>query len=231
MSNASNSDEIRARYVDALGAPLGEMMHDLYNEVVWVHAKWVEYRELFGTNEERLALLNESASWTFFIVQRVLIDDIILHLARLTDSPRSKGKQTVTIQALPKLLDSKRIQAEIRERVEVVVADLEFARVHRNRRIAHRDLRTMRDAHPEPLPAATREAIERSLEGIRGVMNFIEGELLDSNVFYEDGVHSLRGASMLLRQLAAGRERIDEIIRIRREGGPEAVSVRFPQAP
>ena len=56
--------------------------------------KWNDFVELFGTKETRIDLLNGSAPRFFRIVQNVLWEETLLHLARLTDSPDSVGKRS-----------------------------------------------------------------------------------------------------------------------------------------
>ena len=57
--------------------------------------KWEEYLELFGKTSSRIHLLNQSAPVFFKIVQDSLWENIILHLARLTDPPKSAGKNNL----------------------------------------------------------------------------------------------------------------------------------------
>src|SRR2546430_16292006 len=68
----------------------------LWNEVAWLHAKWHEYKELYGEKPPRLELLNRASGFFFRIVQDTLWENTLLHLARLTDPSRSAGDRKST---------------------------------------------------------------------------------------------------------------------------------------
>src|SRR3990167_8288153 len=55
-------DEIRAEYVGSMGPDLGQLYHELEDDVSWLHDKWSEMKELFGKGPVRIDLLNEVAS-------------------------------------------------------------------------------------------------------------------------------------------------------------------------
>jgi hypothetical protein len=61
--------------------------------------KWGEYVELFGTKPSRIDLRNRAAGGFFRVVQDGLWEDVLLHVARLTDAPRSGGRANLTIRA------------------------------------------------------------------------------------------------------------------------------------
>ena len=50
--------ERRAGYVNVMGTSLGNLYHDLENEVALLVRKWDEFDELFNDDEGQLALLN-----------------------------------------------------------------------------------------------------------------------------------------------------------------------------
>lgn len=96
--------EAKNYYIKHMGEPLGSLFYALWQEVAWVRVKWQEYIELFGKKPSRVDLLNKSAPLFFRIVQNVLWYDILMHIARLTDPPKSKGKPNLTIRRLPELV-------------------------------------------------------------------------------------------------------------------------------
>jgi hypothetical protein len=68
-----------------------------------------EYRKLYGESAERVAFLNETAGFFFRVVQDVLWDDILLHIARLTDPPKQGVYENLTLLRLPSLIDDKAV--------------------------------------------------------------------------------------------------------------------------
>ena len=65
MSTKKSSEDVREDYVSSMGEELGGCVYALYKETVWVHAKWLEYRELYAHSKERLDLLNRTAGFFF----------------------------------------------------------------------------------------------------------------------------------------------------------------------
>ena len=88
--SASEQTAIRsnAEYIAKMGEAIGEVYGKLWQEMAWIHTKWAQYIELFGTNPERIDLLNRAASAMIRTVQDTLWDDVLLHLARLNERKR-----------------------------------------------------------------------------------------------------------------------------------------------
>jgi hypothetical protein len=69
-----------------------------------VFARWEIYTQLFDSGEANVALLNASGSYVFFLLQRLLLDDTILALSRLTDPPATGKKENASIKHLVALV-------------------------------------------------------------------------------------------------------------------------------
>ncbi|MBE0411740.1 MAG: hypothetical protein IBX69_18590, partial [Anaerolineales bacterium] len=95
-----NTTVDQEKYRQVLGPRLGPIYHGLFIEETWLTAKWLEYKKLFAVSPERIDLLNGTSSFFFGVVQEVLWNDILLHLTRITDPPKSAGKQNLSIQQL-----------------------------------------------------------------------------------------------------------------------------------
>jgi AbiU2 len=85
-----DAEVVRQQHLDAFGAQLGPVYHDLYNQCAWLYVKWHQFVELYGTDPERISLLNHAGGLFFRIVHDIMWDDTLLHLCRLTD-PASTG--------------------------------------------------------------------------------------------------------------------------------------------
>lgn len=185
MARRKSAEQIREEHLSTLGPKLGPDYQALYNEVTWLHAKWQQYRILFAESSERLELLNSVAGFFFRVTQEVLWDDIVLHLARITDPPQSRGKDNLTITRLPTLIDHAGLSEEVSVLITVVLEKASFARTWRNRKLAHRDHLLAVGAIAEPLPGISRENMESALAAIRAVLNKIEGHYWDSHIAFE----------------------------------------------
>src|SRR6185295_5019430 len=95
------AEESKQDYIKAMGEELGSQFAELWQQLVYLHCKWMEYVALFGTRSDRIELLNKSAPTFFRIIQDTLWDDILLHICRLTDPPETGKNKNLTIQNLP----------------------------------------------------------------------------------------------------------------------------------
>ena len=96
-----------------MGPQLGPVFDELLKECASLHLKWHQFVELYGTKPERVDLLNKAAGFFFWIVQRNLQDDVLLGLARLTDSPASSGQKNLTLQRLAALITDAKLRADV----------------------------------------------------------------------------------------------------------------------
>jgi hypothetical protein len=174
MGAHRSAEEVEREHLGVLGPELGPTYHVLYEEVTWLHAKWNQYRQLYAT-PQTVDLLNRTAGFFFRVIQDVLWEDVVLHIARLTDSPKSMGKANLTLRRLPEVITIPELAAEVENLVDKVQKESAFARDWRNRRIAHRDLSLALDVEAEPLQAVSRAQVERVLSAIRAVLNKIHG--------------------------------------------------------
>jgi len=108
-----------------------------------IFVRWEIYTQLFDSGEENVALLNSSGSYVFFVLQRLLLDDTILALSRLTDPPETAGKENASIKYLVEAMSaslSPELAAEVDASLVKLDAHVASARQHRNKAVAHADL-------------------------------------------------------------------------------------------
>ena len=89
------------------------------------------------------------------------------------------------------------LKAELVETLEIIKNSCDFARKHRNRRVAHTDLKTCFQDHPEPLLSITKEKIEEALLGLRTFVNKVELHFTQDETGYEC-LAAAEGASSLI---------------------------------
>ncbi len=205
MANFKTADEVRQECVLTLGTELGPLYADLENDLLWLHVRWREYRELYGTKPERIDLLNRAAPLLFGIVQTTLYLDVLLGLARLTDPSKSMGKDNLTVHRLASLIQDQGLRTEVEEAVAKAKDSCEFARDWRNRRIAHTDLALIsQDQSAKPLAEASGQHVEEALARLRVVLNCMNKHYFRATTAH-DMVHDRGdGAVSLLHYLARG---------------------------
>lgn len=108
-----------------------------------VFVRWEIYTQLFDSGDENVDLLNASGSYVFFLLQRLLLDDTILALSRLTDPPATGQHENASIKHLIGLVRPTLTPLDAND-VDVSLGNLEQhvinARTHRDKAIAHADL-------------------------------------------------------------------------------------------
>jgi len=187
----------------------------LNHELIWVHAKWQVYRQIFASSQEDFDLLNRSAPFFFRVLQQTLFEDVLVSICRLTDPAHTGEKQNRSL-------------AQLLERLEPVApaplfADLSAGLVEigrgsaafrewRNRRIAHSDLSTALQVTEDVLPGISRADIETVLSGMRDFMNAVSALYFDSETAYDHFI-AVSGGDVLLRML----HKADESAREERE--------------
>ena len=197
MANHKTAEEAKKEYIACMGEDLGKVFHALWQEMAWLHMKWGEYVELFGEKPSRIELMNRAAPRFFRIVQDLLWEQTILHIARLTDPSSTAGKDNLTIQRLPELIEDTELVAKLSELIKVAIQSTEFCRDWRNRRIAHRDLHLAVKDGINPLKPASRKMVKEALITLVNVLNAVTLHYQKSESFFE-GCYGCDGAESLL---------------------------------
>jgi hypothetical protein len=111
-----------------MGETLGTQYTALFQEFGSLNLYWKEFLELFGTNDKRITRMNQSAPGFFQMLQEQQFETNMSHLARLTDSSKSVGKDNLTVRNLPDLVTDPGLKAELDRHVEDIKRKTEFCR-------------------------------------------------------------------------------------------------------
>lgn len=196
-------------------AKIHKLWATLDRETTWLHGRWIIYLQLFGTNKERVQLLNESGGSFFNLLQVILLHDIQLTLSKLGDPAYLGNKENMTLRALNKeLKDLGEMVAanKMKEPLQKFAAACEKIRHRRNKWIAHFDRPTMLNDNVNPRMGPSREEIEHSLEALREAMNCISLHYTDMTILYEEFSMQADGEILVkcLRQSLRYRELVNE---------------------
>jgi hypothetical protein len=184
-SNTRTPSEEKIQNIAAMGDELGSLYSALWQEVAWIYSKWSQYVILFGTKPERIELLNRAAPSFFHLVQDTLWENIILHIARLTDSPQSVGKPNLSIKRLPALVSDPALKMRIDELVSICVTSAEFSRDWRNKHLAHRDLKRATSDVADPLLPVSRAKVKQVLANFSGLLNAFSQHYLNTTSSFD----------------------------------------------
>lgn len=183
MGEELTHEQVEQRYIALMGDELGEIYTRLWNECVWLFWRWDDYVVLFGTSEERLNKLNEAAPAFFYQLQGTLFESVLLHMCRMTDPAKSRGRANLTLELLPDLVDIT-IRDDVKSLLASAQQKCQFARDWRNVRISHSDLGLALKKSAQPLLAASRAQVHEGLDAIAAVLNRLGRHYGDETVPY-----------------------------------------------
>jgi hypothetical protein len=161
---------------------------ELNTEVIWLHARWKIYRQLFAASSKRIDLLNECAATFFFVIQDVLIGEVQIMLCKLTDPPDNGKKENLSLKRLQVGIEGLGVSVLTQTTMNILNSlDAQCApfRKWRNKRLAHLDLSTMLAGNASPLPGISRQMIEDALQLVRDYMNTIHEHYKEPETLYE----------------------------------------------
>jgi hypothetical protein len=188
----------------AMPNELRQVFETLSDQLSGLHVTWKVYRQLFGTDEERVNVLNQVAPGAMFVVHRVLRDAVYLGLDRLTDRAEVMGNKNLSFGLLVEQLDRPEYSL-LHQKLERALCHLvslcdSLRTEHRNKRIAHNDLaRSLAPTFSCPARSDTEEAFE----ACRSFMNLIYSYFDGSTMAYEYSF-MLGGGDSLIYHLKEG---------------------------
>jgi hypothetical protein len=184
----------------AMGPALGDLHFLLWQELSWLNLTHSEFKQLFAGGNDHIALMNKNGRDFFSLVERLFWHELFLGLCRITDPPRSAGKDNLTVQRVPSLIADAPLREGVQLLVDGAVGRTAFARDWRNRQIAHRDLLKSMDPELHPLSPATRQDLDEAMLALARVMNAVELPLLNSTTSF-GVIQAERGARELMYHL------------------------------
>ena len=201
-----------AQYEDKLGREFSMVLVALTRDWASALMRYKEFRELFA-GADNVKLLNAVGGGLFRDVQQISWSDLMLRLTRLTDPPRSAGRDNLTIQRLPDLCKDPELRHEVVGLMRKAIDAAGFARDWRNRLIGHADLDRAIDPRAKPLDSANLQKVKRALTAVHAVLNTVNVRLLGTTIENDVVIRPRARAFMAyLRQLAAAVRYIDSII-------------------
>ena len=165
-----------------------EIWKFLNSEITWLHGRWNVYRQIYGTNPERIELINWAAPTFFFFIERVLMNDVQLTLVKLADPARTCGRDNATLEALIVLLEEHCADAPIAPLRDSLIKYCNCCKDIRHRRhkdIAHFDLPIQLGDKAEALPGPSRQEIEDAMKALRQFMNILFNHYENTQMAYE----------------------------------------------
>jgi hypothetical protein len=201
MAEILSDEQALQEHIRDMGPELGPVYDALWNEAVWLHAKWDQYVLLYGHSPERVALLNKAAAHLSWVIQETMHDEILLHMTRLTD----RRKDTLSLRRLLKrgVVPDAALASELKTLVETAENACQSAKAARDQRIAHMNYaRALKFAAFDPNPSRTE--VKAALRAIRAVLNRLAKHYCQSEARCEHFYAGGRDADALIHYLARG---------------------------
>jgi hypothetical protein len=208
----------------ASGESLANLHAALEMELVWFHAKWRQFEEVFAAPPADIEVLNATAPDFFVQARDALIDDVLLSLCRITDPPKSGMFDNFSIGQLAKHADVQALPDlahDVASLTGKADSHVEFARQRRNKRLAHSDLPTALRSEDNPLLPYKRSDVKAALIAISEVVSRVQRHLTGGDGYYDDSI-GFGDGHRLFQYLRAGIEA--ERARRLREGIPEPLN-------
>jgi len=177
---------------------------ELDNEFVWLCVRWINFRQLFAVSEDQIDLLNRAAPAFFGTIQRILQDDLVIGLCRLTDAAVVAGRDNLVLERLILGLDPTTVSAlevDLRNGLAEVRSVVSPLRVHRNRRVAHADLNATVSPATNPLPPDSRQTLGAALSLMAEYLNRFRAHFGLPVSMYMDTILGLGDAEYLVSLL------------------------------
>jgi hypothetical protein len=189
---------------------LARVHHVLWADVSLLYQRWTTFTS-FYSDQETVSVLEWAAGGFFALLQRVLLDDLYLGIARLADPPSTGAQNNLVLRSL--LLHIPPTELPLRDKCDAAIADFEekaqFARPVRHKRLAHRDEAVATGASSVLDYLVSREDIESALRSAASVLNKVDSHYEDRTTMYSEFIH-LKGADTLIARLKRAKELDDK---------------------
>lgn len=166
-------DQMLAGYVQVMGSHLGTRFFEIEQDVDWLKLKWSVFNDTFNKGAEQIVMLNKVGPNFFHILRRLLFEDAMLNLCRLTDPPKTFGRhENLTIMNLSDAISDPGLKAAVDMAASQARAQCDFARQWRDKRLAHTDLHVFRNGSVT-LPNVDGNSIETATSSLSVTLNQI----------------------------------------------------------
>jgi hypothetical protein len=190
-----------------MGTELGELYYLLSNEVTWLYWRWHEYVTLYTESDRRLEILNSSAPFFFYVVQRVLWDETLLGISRLAGPEATGRKRNLSVHRILPFMAGTAVAEKVEALLKEVTEKSASAIDLRNRHIAHRDLDVVLGKAATPLPQVTKETVDAALAALAALLNAVQSHFQVGTTTAYQFASSPHGAETLLYVLRDGLKR------------------------
>jgi len=181
---------------------LEKTLNAVNKQVIQLSYRWKIFCQLFDSGQDNIELLNKSGSNVFELLQRLILDDAMISLSRLTDPEKSCGNENACIRNLLEKAKN-HLESDTVTEVESLISKLDNhvlgIREYRKKALAHTDLEYALNVIA--LPSVTYEELEHAMETLQSIVNKIAYEAFQRTTQYDPIIPYGCGGDSLLRAL------------------------------
>jgi hypothetical protein len=165
-----------------------DLLDEIEQDVFRLGYVWTSFRFLYAGEKKNVDVLNAVGSGFFVMVQRLMYDDAILRVAKLTDPAGNRHQENVSLERLLlatnwETTDPAKWQ-KFRALLDRTEASCEPCRKHRHKRISHKDLSVFQQAFAS-LPNTTIKMIDDARTAIHDFIQEIRLEFGGGQLSFE----------------------------------------------
>ncbi len=183
----------------------------LRDEVCTLYTIWDSYEQLYGT-EERIAVLNKTASGAFGLIQGLFRNEFIMGICRLTDPEKTGKFENLTIDHLMSVIHDKtkdsEFDKELKEKRDGIDKLIVPFRTHRNKTLGHLDRETALNYRPGLLPGVNRDAVQSVMMQIEHFMQTVQSHY---TFIHFDFIRHMTGPAHNIMQCLEGFHRLGKL--------------------
>lgn len=174
----------------AMKAPFGYLPEQirrifgrLFEDVCSLNQKWSLYSKLF-LDPEAAVLLDGVARRAFNVIRESLINDMVMLLGRLCDPAiDGHGNKNVSFEAL--LVKAPQLGG-LKQKIDDFDALWRpIIRKHRDKLIAHNDLRARISPRAKPIPGIPRSQVDKMVEAANEILNYVVQQYESTEIAFD----------------------------------------------
>ncbi|WP_321528869.1 hypothetical protein [Sedimenticola selenatireducens] len=162
-----------------------ELFNAIEREFLQLRYRWGLFCQLFDSGQSNIDLLNKSGSNVFQLLQKLVIDDLMMSLCRLSDRNESMGHENASIRNMINRA-KENLSNETNSKVQGLLSELDRHLKNisklRNKALSHTDYEHA--LNPELLPRPTYDELENSVDVIRRILGALSSELYNYSTSY-----------------------------------------------
>ncbi len=164
-----------------------ELLEEIKQDTWRLRHIWTTFRFLYAGEKKTVDVLNATAPGFFTMTQRLMFDDVILKICRLTDPAKNRQQENLTLRRLVEATEWQTTDPARYVAYAAKAAAVDEAcgscRDHRNKRISHRDLALFKEMFE--LPGATLRLIDDAIAAIEEFVRKINIEFRQGDIAFD----------------------------------------------